>query len=338
MEEATSPESSLFNLSDVTQRTRYLEEHPIKNREYLLPTPMLRAAYDAIKDRVWARGTGLVFMAPPRSGKTRCAIATMQQICDDFPNATVCLLTARRASRGAAGHIYKLILRALGHVTGARTNEDLLFENLITDIRVQANTKGGRQFILFIDELQLLNNTDLEQLFCLHNALDLHKVRMTTVSFAQPEIVQRRTALMASNDRQIIARFLAEMRSFHTCLSSAELFVILEGYDEKSEYPEGSGWSYTRFFLPLAFAAGFRLSAHSQLIWKYLKAVGGDEYPVPMEHLCLSIENLLMMSWAEDSSSFTLTEENVKAAVESSGLRNFNQVFGDDDANDNKQI
>lgn len=334
MEAATSSEVGLFDLFDVAQRTRYLEEHPIKVREYILPTPMLKTAYEAIRNRVWARGTGLVFMAPPRSGKTRCAIATMEMIRDEFPNAYVCMVSARRSARGAAGHVYKLILRALNHATGARTNEDLLFENVLTDIRVQANTKGGKQFILFIDELQLLNNTDLEQLFCLHNALDLYKVRMTTVSFAQPEIVQRRTALMASNDRQIIARFLAEMRSFHTCLSSEELFVILVLYDEESEYPDRSGWSYTRFFLPLAFGSGFRLSANAQLIWKYLKSVGGDEYPVPMEHLCLSIENLLMMSWGEDCSTFVLTEKNVEAAVESSGLRNFNQVFGDDDGDD----
>lgn len=43
-----------------------------------------------------------------------------------------------------------------------------------------------------------------------------------------------------------------------------------------------------------------------------------------------------MMSWAEDSGTFMLTEDNVKAAVESSGLRNFNQVFGDDDGDDNE--
>lgn len=314
-----------------TERIKYLEDHPIKIREYLLPTPMLKKAYGAIRDRVWARGTGLVFFAPPRSGKTRCAIAAKQMISEEFPRAHVGLLTARRGARSAGGHIYKLILRSVGHVAGARTNEDLLFENLVTDIRVQANTKGGKQFVLFIDELQLLNNGDLEQLFCLHNALDLHKIRMTTVSFAQPEILQRRTALMASNDRQIIARFLAEMRHFETCLSSEELYVILRAYDEQSEYPDGSGCSYTRFFLPLAFAAGFRLSAYALLIWKCLKSVGGDEYPVPMEHLCLTIENLLLMSWAEDSGNFSLTEDNVMAAVDSSELRNFNEVFGDDD-------
>lgn len=323
------PPSDFRDPMGIEQRARYLEVHPIKEREYLLPTPMMRKAYTAIRDQVWSRGTGLVFFAQPRSGKTRCAMAVRDMVREEFPSAYVTLLSARRGNSNSSGHMYKLILKAEGHAMAARANEDLLFDNLVTDVRLQTKVNGGRQYVLFIDELQLLSDKDLEQLFCLHNALELHKIRMTTVSFAQPEIMHRRTALMASNDRQIIARFLAEMRHFDTCKGPEDLLSILRGYDENSEFPEGSGWSYTRFFLPLAYARGFRLGIYAMQIWDALQEVGGVNEIIPMQHLCMAVENLLMMAWPEDCGNFVLDEEKIKAAVESTQLRNFNAVFSE---------
>ena len=331
------PETGQWNTSgimDIADRKRYLENHPVKEREYLLPTPMMRRAYTAIRDRVWSRGTGIVFYATPRCGKTRCAMAVKEMISEEFPKAYVSLLSARRSSRGAGGHMYKLILSAEHHAMAARTNEDLLFDSVLTDIRLGVKLKGGNQYVLFIDELQLLSERDLEQLFCLHNALNLHKIRMTTVSFAQPEILHTRSALMASNDRQIIARFLAEMRHFDTCNNAEELAEVLRAYDEHSEFPERSGWTYTRFFLPLAFSAGFRLTSYALLIWEILQEVGGAGEIIPIEHICMSIENLLMMSWSKDCSNFVLDRKEIEAAVESTQLRSFNAALSEAEPNE----
>src|SRR3546814_241168 len=107
-----------------------------------------------------------------------------------------------------------------------------------------------------------LSDTDLEQLLAIHNALRMERISMTTVSFAQPEIKERVTGLMTRRQHQLIARFLSEPLIFEGCSSPQELEAILDAYDTRSEYPEGSGWSYTRFFLPDAYSCGFRLASY----------------------------------------------------------------------------
>src|SRR3546814_1290838 len=76
--------------------------------------------------------------------------------------------------------------------------------------------------------------------------------------------------LMTRRQHQILARFLAEPIPFEGCISVDDFRKILRSYDVNSEYPEGSGLSYTRFFLPKAYQAGFRLTNYSEEIWDAL--------------------------------------------------------------------
>ena len=310
-------------------REALLEFHPVLEREYTLPTPMMQRTYSIARECVWARRTGIVFYAFPRVGKTRCAMAIQELLSTEFPRIYVTLLSARRASRPTDGHMFRLILEAENHALSGRANADVLFDNAKSDIRLKTNTNGGSQYILLIDEMQLLNDTDLQQLVSFHNALELAKIKMTTISFAQPEILHRRSALMTSNDRQIIARFLSEPIPFDGCSDRKELQALLESYDEDSEYPEGSGWSYTRFFFPQAFDEGFRLAQYASLIWRGLtQAAGyGGNGMIPMEHICHTIEHLLLASRHEDCANFVISADDVAAAVESANLQAFSMLM-----------
>ena len=186
----------------------------------------------------------------------------------------------------------------------------------------------GSQFVLVLDEIQLLNDTDFEQLLVLHNVLDLKKIRMTTISFGQPEILHKVTSLLAKGQTQIIARFLSENLAFEGCSSLDGLKFLLNGYDENSEYPDDSGWTYTRFFLPLAFANGFRLKKYARKIWFALcKAMGSkSDKGVPMEHVCATIEYLLLAGRKLDCATYTLSDEEIEEAVEGSNLRTFSPI------------
>lgn len=322
-----------LDISDA-ERDSLLDFHPVKEREYILPTPMMERTYSIIRERVWARRTGAVFYASPRMGKTRCVMAVKDLISEEFPEIYVTLLSARRSTRPTDSHMFRLILEAENHALSGRANADMLFDNAKSDIRVKTKVKGGGQYVLLIDEMQLLNDTDLQQLVCFHNALELNKVRMTTISFAQPEILHRRTALMASNDRQIIARFLSELLPFDGCSSRAELALLLKAFDLASEYPESSGWSYTRFFFPLAFREGFRLEHYAAPLWRCLTQTAGVSSTgmIPMEHTCLTIENLLLMLRKQDCSNFLVGDADIEAAVESSQLKSFNPLMGSGEA------
>ncbi len=327
-ETSKAPKKVLVHLSD-SDRERLLETHPIREREYILPTPMMGAAYEVIRERVWTRRTGAVFYAAPRTGKTRCAFAARDHLLREFPKLHITLLSARRSARPTETHMFRMILEAEHHALSGRANADVLFENTVADIAIKTKTKGGGQYVLLIDEMQNLNHSDLQQLVCLHNALELQKIKMTTISFAQPEILHRRTALLASNDRQIIARFLSEPMHYSGCSSVTDLRRILRSFDELSEYPEDSGCSYTCFFFPKAFEHGFRLQSIAEALWQRLTkaASAGNASSIPMEHTCLSIENLLLATRHQDCSNFELDESDIAAAVESSQLESFNAVM-----------
>lgn len=320
--------------SATPQRMALLSTHPIVEREYTLFTPMLKAAYSIARERVWTRRTGIVFYGSPRTGKSKCAEEIRRLLMGEFPSVYVIVALARRALRASEGHMFRLILEAQGHVLARRADPSVLFGNAVTHIEMEAHKRKGRQFVLILDEMQLLNETDLQQLVVLQNALVQKRIKMTTLSFAQPEILHRRTSLVAAKEGQIIARFLSEPIKFEGCCSPKELKDLLKGYDEESDYPDGSGCSYTKFFLPLAFQNKFRLHHHATAIWDALDVAAGAsaENGIPMEHICLVIEQILLSARLEDCASYVLSESDIASAVEASNLENYCNVVGSAEA------
>ena len=302
-----------------------LENHPVRERNYVLPTSSLDRTYAVIRERVWARRTGVFFYGSPRLGKTTCAEEVQLRLKDEFPKIHVILLSARRPPRGSETHMYKLLLEAMKHRLASRNDTYALFSNVISEIMMGVGKRAGTHFVLIIDEIQLLSDNDLELLLVIHNALALARVKMTTISFAQPEIFQKIAALVTKQQTQILARFLAEPCSFEGCANKGALKVLLEGYDDKSEYPEDTGWSYTRFFLPLAYENGFRLSKFTGPIWDEIITATSlhTGETLPMEHVCLIIEDLLLNMRRDDCENFTLSTEEIKTYVEASGIANF---------------
>lgn len=286
----------------IEKRNSLLFDHPIIEREYCIPTPMLQRTYSVVRERVFAKRTGVYFYGAPRLGKSTCAAVIETTLRQEFPNIYAKVVNLRRSLRPSETHIYRLILEAEHHKLAGRADPYKIFQNVLTDIIVQVKRRGGKQYVLICDEIQLLNEVDFTQLLALHNALASENIKMTTVSFGQPEILYRVNALLIQKQTQIIARFLSEPLAFETCSTLNEFRMLLKNYDEDSEFPNGSGWSYTRFFLPLAFSNDFRLGSYASKIWDaLLKATGNkDDSNIPMEHLSATIEHLLISSRSQD--------------------------------------
>jgi hypothetical protein len=324
--EAGRTSASTFNAES---RENLLADHPVRGSDYTLPTPMMQRTYTLVRELVWGRRTGTVFYASPRVGKTRCALAIRELLREEFPSVYVTLLSTRPSTRPTASHMLRLILEAESHVLSRRPDADCLFGNAVADIRVKAARIGARQFVLLIDEMQLLNDVDLQQLVCFHNQLEMQGLRMTAISFAQPEILHRRTSLLANNSRQIIARFLSDTLQFDGCVSEGDFGSLLRSYDQASEYPEGSGITFTHFFFPLAFAAGFRLENYRTALWDALRRAAGSfaAHGVPMEHICLTLDDILLSLRRHDSPNFVLSSAEIEASVSASKLRSFSDAL-----------
>ncbi|MFM0476315.1 ATP-binding protein [Paraburkholderia strydomiana] len=295
--------------------------HPIVKRNYIIPTPMLKKAYDVVRDRIFSRRTGVVFYGETRAGKTTCALRIREFLGQEFAHAYISMATCRRTSRVKDGHMSRLILEGVNHACAARTQPDLLLQNVITDIELYTKQKHGDQYVLLLDEINLLNEADLTSLLELHNILQLRGIRMTTISFGQPEILDLISALKAQNKMQIVARFFRSPQPFLCCDCEETLKDLLIYFDDHTDWPEGSGWSYTRFFFPRAFSAGFRLATYSSQIWAALCAAGGEHRThFTMEMIALTIEWLILASRSSDGASFSFRKEDFFEAVESADV------------------
>ena len=321
---ATFEQARQLELSEEA-RARMVKDHPIVIKNYTVLTPMIQTTYSLVRERVWTRRTGSFLYARPRMGKTRCANVLRRLLSVEFNDVHLVHLSAdQRRSNTDMGLISDL-LEADGVSTKKRsTYKEMLFRFLV-HIQTNVAARAGRQVILLIDEMQMLSESDLRVLLVIHNRLEMADVAMTTLGFAQPEILERRSALITTKAFNLIARFLSEPIPFDGCGGREDLSKILLAYDDEKRYPDDTDWTYTRFFLPEAFDAGFRLKEYADLIWTTLieaaKPLGTAS--VPMEHLTRTVEYMLLAGRKADSAQFQLDEARVSAAVDASNLRHF---------------
>jgi len=310
---------------DAERRARLLNEHPIIVKDYTVLTPMITRTYSLVRERVWTRRTGAFLYARPRMGKTRCATVLQRLLSIEFPEVHVARLSADHRRSSTDVGLVSDLLEAEGLTVTRRPTYKEMLSRLLVHIKTSVNARAGKQFVLLIDEMQMLSETDLRLLLVLHNRLEMSDVAMTTIGFAQPEILEMRSALLATKAFNLIARFLSEPIPFDGCAGREDLGTILVAYDDEKRYPENSDWTYTRFFLPEAYESGFRLKDYAELIWPILidaaKPLGTGT--VPMEHLTRTIEYLLLANRKADSLTFRLDDAKLDAAVAASNLSEF---------------
>jgi len=309
------------------QRQDLYESHPVLTKDYLVITPVVKKVYSLIRDRVFMRTTGTFMYASPRVGKTTCAKATQLLLQAEFPRIHVMRFSAEPSRQKSALLLDILAADKLCVPRSPKYKE--LQHQLLIHVQSSLAMPGGNQFVLIADEMQNLSEENLIDLASIHNRLETLGIRMTTIGFAQPEIMDRHTALLATNQSFLIARFLSEPIPFSGCTSIDDLRVILDAYDQELRFPEDCDHTYTRFFLQLAYDNGFRLASYADAIWRKLwaaKGLSGDS--IPMEHLSRTVEFLLVSGTASDSRNFKLTPKAIDDAVAASNLRYFSGLLG----------
>src|SRR3546814_12810112 len=117
------------------KRVTLLEFHPILEKNYRLPTPMLERTYAVIRERVWMKRTGVYLYASPRIGKTVCAEQVQALLLLEFPRLHIMRISARRSLRPSDAHLFRLLLDIVNHVLRKSTSVDFLFQNVKSEDR-----------------------------------------------------------------------------------------------------------------------------------------------------------------------------------------------------------
>ncbi|MDH6151362.1 MULTISPECIES: ATP-binding protein [Paraburkholderia] len=305
----------------VERRDEFLPDHPVVKRRYTVPTPMLIHAHEESRDRVWTRRTGIVFYGEPRVGKTTCARSVMYFLREEFESIYITMASCRRSKNPREGLMSRLILEGSDHILAARSKPDDLFQTVISDILTNVSNLGGDQFVLILDEVNLCNESDLTELLQIHNKLEMKGVTMTTISFGQSTVLNLISSLRISEEFQIVARFFRKPIPFLSCNSEQTLAAVLQCLDEETEWPEGSGCSYTNFFFPKAFRAGFRLYQYANPIWNALvNASPRRTWGFTMESITLTVNGIYIGKSSSDSAGMVLSSEDIDNALSSADI------------------
>lgn len=295
--------------------------HPLISKQAQIITPAFVWAVRLCLDRVAMRRSAVMFRGQSRVGKSRCAVFVAEQLKKQFPECHVVLHIALKRKDSRPN-----LLRELCYSESIHPKErvDLRY-HLVAHVESLLVGQQAGQYILVIDEIQRLLPVDYFDLADIYNLLQVKNICMTLIAFAQPHIDEQITMINKRRDQQLIARFLTEILTYPGCRGVDELGVILNAYDTGSEFPSGSGTSYTAHFIPKAFSAGFRLALATESLWLELSASTSGNYTnnIPMDHLCESVLNLLLSLAAKDSTSMELDPHWVSEAVQKSNLRAF---------------
>ena len=116
--------------------------------------------------------------------------------------------------------------------------------------------------------------------------LDRQQIKLFTFLVGQEELLAQKTALQIAGKTQIVARLMVNELAFSGIRNAQDVATCLNGYDQTA-YPEGTPWSFTRFYVPEAFDAGYRLVSDAGLLWQTFEAAhhkaslpGGLEIPM----------------------------------------------------------
>ncbi|WP_339476025.1 hypothetical protein [Pseudomonas sp. RL_5y_Pfl2_69] len=303
-----------------------IDAHPVFRKDFTVATKAVSEASNIALEAIFMRQTGIIFYGLSRVGKTCCIKSIHTKAKGFMPRAYVTQIEVVKKEGSFTNNILDQLAKEEKLLYPEKTIAVVKLGKVADMVITRCHEKNCNHWVLLLDEFQRLREYDLNVLFDLFNRLDRKGITMTILSFAMPLVFEQRKRFMTNGDnQQLIARFMSKLVEFKGCGSARDLAIILQTYDEKSEYPAGSRESYTKNFAPRAFEAGFRLASYVSPLWKALEtaAVGAYKNNVPLEHVFLTIRYLLRYIASHDEPELTITNVLCEDMVERSNLLEF---------------
>ena len=248
------------------------QDHPLYRREYRVATPSIDMFWQLVTNCLTSRIPGALIYAQPRFGKTHAIQYLRLLLQREFPNVWTYHVQAEFKPNHSEGSFFTNLMEAVqvptAHGISNARKRKLLRERIVED----AHRVRGNWAVLFADEAQRYDTHEYEWLRDIHDALNHDNIRLFVFLVGQPQLLTQKTRLRDAAQNQIVLRFMVNELQFRGILSAQDAATTMDGYDV-TQYPEDSGWSYTRFCYPQAFDSGYRLASDAQRLWQALPAV-----------------------------------------------------------------
>lgn len=301
-------------------RNHLWSTHPVAIEKATIPTPTILRAYALVHRATCRHRDSLAFWAHPGTGKSSCITAMSTFLDRDFSGPAVVIYEAKKRSVVAEGPFLEDMLHEINFQP--KISRSLAGKRDQVKRALYSMACVSDRLVLFIDEAQELHSSELCWLKCLINWFHKKITFVTIVLFGQHELISKRAAIMNHGRSDLALRFTRSMYEFENVLTAVELKLILKIYDEGSEFPEGTGISYTQFLLPMAFANGFRLNDQSKLLWKAFMEMSPAtrmKHGVSMFWVARVLAEMAEIARDEDAPSFSISEARWREMIKSSG-------------------
>jgi hypothetical protein len=299
--------------------------HPVETSRYLLITPIIEAFFDVACSWIESRAPGAMIYGMPRLGKTRAIQCLSRLLLERFgPSLPILTHACLDHLRPSETVFFEELLKTAGHAmwaSGAATAKRYRLTEFLIEKAEQSNQN---RIILFVDEAQKLLEQNYKWLVDVHNELDRQSIALIVLLVGQPELMHQFSAFQLTKKTQIIGRFMVHQFRFRGLRAKGELRACLANYDEGSEYPPASSFSFTRYFFPEAFQGGFRLENYAPTVWQAFREVREEaQLPVstelPMQYFCRTVEYVLTRFGTLESLGRDLSLMQWKEAIQRSG-------------------
>jgi hypothetical protein len=307
------------------------EMHPVVRRRYTLATPMVMSVMGAAVTWIKNGITGGIIEGNPRLGKTKLRRYLMNIIPNEIPRVLVFSLIARRYAVPSERVFFGDLLKAVGHrmhMEGtAPQRRDRLTESVVRLVK----RSGQTRVVLIVDQAHNLQTIQYEWLIDFFDEINEAGVELFVLLVGQRELSAISDDLKRSGKTQIVGRFMVGRAEFFGITTHNELKECLACYDDKTAYPEGTAWSFTRYFFKEAFPTGWRLSSLSGILWKLFSEnrapYSSGRVEIPMQNFVMVVDRILIELKRSPSGLPVVSEKQLAQFVSEA----FSNPYIDDD-------
>ncbi len=298
--------------------------HPVLTGDYDLPTNAIDSMGQDLLKWIRNRTPGGIVTGRPRLGKTRAVRFLAKEIPSMLQDkVSMFILNCNSYRFSSENSFFTDILLDLGHAVP--TGQPSMKRQRICNFLIAEGMESTqRKVILLADEAQNWNKLEFKWLVDMYNQLDKHQINLTVFLVGQPELLEKKKSFIAEEMHQVVGRFMVQEHKFHGVQGLDDLATCLASYDEESEFPPGSGWSFTRYFFPEQFSRGFRLADCAEDLWEVFEyahnqAGLGTRIEIPMQYIAVTVQYVLTTFGADGSNVRRLSKSHWKEAAEESG-------------------
>ena len=293
------------------ERDRFLLEHPVVVDGAYFATTAVEAMYDQIESCIRHRDTGRCFVGVPRCGKTRAIEVLTSGLQQVYSNLVIISINAKQHDKSTEKGFFGDLLADVSLPYDDKTTALVRRRRFVQYIKTRCSLLNSSTVLMFIDEAQNWHEEEFTWIRDLSNdLLKFDSVTLVLALLAQSAIVLTRSKFRTSNRGDLVGRYLRDPVTLGGVQTQNDLEVVLRCCDDPSlhEYPDYSGVSYAEFFLPKAYAAGWRLEHESPLLWRAVNdevmAKGSPSVNFGMAWIMNAIRDFLIRAAPSDADDF----------------------------------